>query len=159
MIEKSKTENKTFYYLEVSQEAYDLLRSGCKTIEQLMCGNLGAVQDMAFAAYQKRTGEAVSPEMQHQIKDCIKGLESWGWNRPLENPSRFSDESDTFRDIFDVLDHQQAILGNDSQSEGIPPHYNKNITQIRVIDIVESSQKRIKQLKAFVDRKTKRRRI
>lgn len=159
MNEKIKKENNTFYYLEVSQEAYNLLRSGCKTIEQLMCGNLDAVQNMAFAAYQKRTGEAVPAEMQHQIKDCVKGLEAWGWNRPLENTARFCDESDTFRDIYDVLDHQQAILGNDNQSEGLPPHYNKSIAQIRVIDIVESSQKRIKPLKAFVDRKNKRRRI
>lgn len=157
-MEKSKN-NSTFYYVEVSQEAYDLLRNGCKTLEQLMCGNLEVLQEMAFAAYRKRTGMEVTPDMQHQIKDCIKGLEAWGWNRPLETVSRFDAESDTFRDIFDVLDHQQFILGKDNSSEGLPPHYNKDIPQIRVIDIVESSQKRNKPLKAFVSSIKNKRRI
>lgn len=154
-----KKENSIFYYIEVSQDAYDLLKNGCKTIEKLMCGDLEDVKQMTFAAYEKRTGREVPEDMKHQITDCIKGISAWGWNRPLETVTRFSEESDTFRDIYDVLDHQQFILGNESQSEGVPPHYNKNIPQIRVINVVESSQKRNKKLKTFVDCKTKKRRI
>lgn len=155
----SKTENNIFYYLEVSQDAYDTLKRACKGMDQLMCGNLEVLQEMAFAAYEKRTGTEVPQEMQRQIKDCIKGLASWGWNRPLETVNRFNSESDTLRDIADVLDHQQYILGNESKSEGLPPHYNKEVPQIRIINVVESSQKRNKPLKIFVDCKSKKRRI
>lgn len=158
-MENSNTKINTFYYLEVSQDAYDLLRKGCKTLEQFMCGSLEGLQEMAFAAFEKRTGREVPEDMKHQIKDCIKGISAWGWNRPMEQVNRFNEQSDTFRDIHDVLDHQQYILGNDSQSEGLPPHYNKSIPQIRVINVVESSQRRNKPLKTFVDCKTKKRRI
>lgn len=158
-MENSNTRTNTFYYLEVSQDAYDLLRKGCKTMEQLMCGNLEGLQEMAFAAFEKRTGREVPQDMQRQIKDCIKGIASWGWNRPLETVNRFNDESDTLRDIADVLDYQQFILGNESKSEGLPPHYNKEVSQIRIINVVESSQKRNKALKIFVEGKTKKRRI
>lgn len=155
-----KTEVKsTFYYLEVSQEAYDLLQNGCKTLEQILCGNLEYVQNAVIGAYISRTGKDVTPEMKQRITDCIKGLESWGWNRPMETPTRFSPESDTFRDISDVLDHQKQILGMESKSEGFPPHYNKDIPLVRIIDIVESCHKRIKQLNVFVTRTCKRRRI
>lgn len=158
-MENSNTKTNTFYYLEVSQDAYDILNRACRGMEQLMCGNLEGLQEMAFAAFEKRTGTEVPQEMQRQIKDCIKGLASWGWNRPLETVNRFNDESDALRDIADVLDHQQFILGNESKSEGLPPHYNKDVPQIRIINVVESSQKRNKALKIFVEGKTKKRRI
>lgn len=159
MNEEKKVKTTTYYYLEVSQEVYDLLQKGCKTIEQLMCGNLEEIQRMAFNAYEKRTGMAVPPDMERNIKDCIKGLEAWGWNKPIENTIRFSEESDTYRDICDVLDHQKKILGMESQSEGLPPHYNKAIPMVRIINVVESGQKRTKPLKTFVDCKSKKRRI
>lgn len=153
---EEKNKSNTFYYLEVTQEAYDLLCNGCKTIEQMMCGNLEAVKQMAFNAYEKRTGTAVPDDVQHLIAECVNSITSFGWKDPV---NRFSEESDTFMDIYEVLKYQQFLIGNESNSEGLPPHYNKNVPQIRIINIVESSQRRNKPLKTFVDSKTKKRRI
>lgn len=158
-MENSNTKTNTFYYLEVSQDACDILNSACKGMSQLMCGNLEGLRDMAIAAYEKRNGKEMLLMEKKQIDTCIQILEMIGWGRPTETINRFSDESDTMRDISDVLEYQQYILGIKNKSEGQPPHYNKAVSQMRVIDVVESTRKRNKQLKAFVERVTPRRRI
>jgi len=153
------TKTKTFYYMEVSQEVYDRLRDGCKILDQMFCGNLEALQKMAFDAYKRRTGIDVPPDMQHNIIDCIKGLSAWGWNRPIENPLRMGEESDIYRDIYQTLDHQQKILGKSNESDGEPSHYCKTIPLPRILDVLNVTQKRKKPLKTFCDGYSKRRRI
>lgn len=146
---KSKTK---YFFLEVSEQDLELLSKGCKTMEALMCGNLDAVKQMAFDAYEYRTGCAVPSAMQHQIIDCIAGLESWGWNRPIEQTERFNEVSDTYRDMYEIIDTQQAILEEPDKKHLSPAHYNKNIPQIRVISVYENIKKRLNGLNLFVNK-------
>lgn len=142
----------TYYDIEVSQETYDAMKHAARVMSQIINGDLTAVVDYALDAYRRRTNGGVPQEIDHNIRECARGLSTWGWNRPLSLP-RPTEQSKIYNDLFRVLDVQQIILGGFDIAD-IEPQHDAAAPLPRIRCVYQSTQARLKQLRVFSEKIT-----
>lgn len=136
-----------YFDIEVSEMTYAAIKAAAYMVYCIETGNLSPVVSAAMAAYKHRTGNPVPADIEHNIKECARGLAAWGWNKPVEQPQE-TEIAKIYRDIHNVLKTQSAILQGEPAPERME-HHAANVPLPRVRCAYQSTQARVKQLRIF----------
>lgn len=153
-IETTKPTPETYYDIEVSALTYAAIRQAVQIVRDCIMGDLTPVVNLALAAYRRRKGEEVPADIEHNIRECARGLAAWGWNKPVEQPAE-TDAAKVYHDIENVMITQLQILQGKPMPETIE-HHAEAVPLPRIRCAYQSTQARIKQLRVFTPAITNR---
>lgn len=152
--ETTKPAPMLYFDVEMSEETYAAINTAARVVRDCVMGELSHIVNYALAAYRRRTGCEVPADVEHNIRECARGLAAWGWNKPIEQPAD-TDNTRVLLDIENVLCRQWHIL----QGEPIPEvmeHHAEGVPLPRIRCAYKSTQARVKQLRIFAPAITNR---
>ena len=145
--ETTKPAPMLYYDIEVSGMTYAAILQAAQFVRACIMGDLSPVVNVALAAYRRRKGEDAPADIEHNIRECARGLAAWGWNKPVEQPAE-TEAAQIFRDIENVMTTQELILRGEPAPEPME-HHAANVPLPRVRCAYQSTQARVKQLRIF----------
>lgn len=145
--ETTKPAPMLYFDIEVSGMTYAAILEAAQIVRALIMGDLAPVVNIALAAYKRRTGNEAPADIEHNIRECARGLAAWGWNKPVEQPAE-TDGAKICRDIENVLATQLHILHGKPVPEPME-HHAANVPLPRIRCAYQSTQARVKQLRIF----------
>ena len=116
---ENKKQEETKYQITMNKRQLELLSYGCEQLARLIQGQSNALQDLFETAWERRckkaTGKMMDKEFDGGWYDMRADAEAfvcnikkrfWGLGRFTENGIHYSETSDMFWEMYEVLRHQ-----------------------------------------------------
>lgn len=116
---ENKKKEETKYQITMNKRQLELLSYGCEQLARLIQGQSNALQDLFETAWERRCKEATGKMMDKEFEggwyDMRADAEAiisqikrrfWGLDHYTENGIHYSETSDIFWEMYEVLRHQ-----------------------------------------------------